>query len=333
MAERSPALVPPGAVGAAEARALAERALVCRRDDAAVLKLTGTGRVACLQGLVTCDVVKPGDGSHLFGALLTNKGMIVAPLWISRLADAIWIELPAEVAPAVREVFARSLPPRLCRCEDLTPTSAAVGVYGPRAAAALTRVLGATPPAGAAAVPYASAVAIVARSAARGLDGWDVLLPVALVRVFTDDLASSGTEPGTSAVLETARILGGIPRLGLEIDERTLPQEVRFEELGAISYTKGCYLGQETVARIHFRGHPNRRLVTLALEAEPAAPPIELLREERSAGRLTSAAWSERDRRWIGLAVVRRDVAAGTALALQGGGAATVLGDGAPGEA
>jgi len=333
VAEHSPAFIPPGAVGPAEARALAERALACRREDAAVLKLTGTGRVACLQGLVTCDVVKPGDGSHLFGALLTSKGMIVAPLWISRLADAIWIELPADVAPAVREVFARSLPPRLCRCEDLTPTSAAVGVYGPRAAAALSRVLGVTPPAGAAAVPYASGVAIVARSVARGLDGWDVLLPVALVRVFTDDLASSGTEPGTSALLETARILAGIPRLGLEIDERTLPQEVRFEELGAISYTKGCYLGQETVARIHFRGHPNRRMVTLALEAAPAAPPIELMRGERSAGRLTSAAWSERDRRWIALAVVRRDIAAGTELTLQGGGGASVLGEAAPGEA
>ena len=330
MAEHTPAFVPPGAVGAAQTRALAERALACRREDAAVLKLTGTGRVACLQGLVTCDVVKPGEGSHIFGALLTNKGMIVAPLWISRLADAIWIELPAAGAPAVREVLARSLPPRLCRYEDLTPTSAAVGVCGPRAAAALSRVLGGTPPAGAAAVPYASGIAIVARSVARGLEGWDVLLPVALVRAFTDDLASSGVEPGTPALLETARILAGVPRLGVEIDDRTLPQEVGLEELGAISYTKGCYLGQETVARIHFRGHPNRRLVRLALGAEPAAPPLELLRGERSAGRLTSAAWSERDRRWIALAVVRRDVGAGTELAIQGGGEATVLGDPSP---
>lgn len=325
MADHTPGFVPPGAVSAAERRALADGAVASRLEHAAVLKLTGTGRVACLQGLVTCDVAKAGDGSHLFGALLTSKGMIVSPLWISRLADAIWIELPVAGAPAVRETLARSLPPRLCRCEDLTPTTASVGIYGPRAAVVLGRVLGGTPPALAAAVPYASGEAIVARSTARGLDGWEVLVGVALVRAFTDDLATCGAESGSSALLETARILAGVPRLGLEIDERTLPQEVRLEELGAISYTKGCYLGQETVARIHFRGHPNRRLVRLVLDREPGPPPLELTRSERSVGRLTSAAWSEPERTWMALALVRRDLEAGTEVAVQGSGTGTVL--------
>ena len=319
-------LVPPHAIAPDEWRSLASDALACRREDAAVLKVTGSGRVACLQGLVTCDIVKAGDGSRVFGALLTGKGMIVAPLWIARLADAIWLELPADGLAAVRDVLTRSLPPRLCRYEDLTPVTASVGVYGPRAADVLTRVLGEAP-CDAAAIAYASGTAVLARSVARGLSGWDVLMPVALLRAFTDDLASNGARAGSAALLESARILGGIPRLGAEIDERTLPQEVRLEELGAISYTKGCYLGQETVARVHFRGHPNRRLASLALEGPPAPPPLDLALDGKPVGRLTSAAWSEADQRWNALAVLRRDLSDGTVLALPGNARATIQPD------
>ena len=113
-------LVPKGAVPAEQHRALALAAVAVTREGLARFRLTGTGRVACLQGLVTCDVEEPGDGAHLFGALLTPKGAIVAPLWIIRLGDAIALELPAAAAEATRPVLARSLPPRLCRAEEIT---------------------------------------------------------------------------------------------------------------------------------------------------------------------------------------------------------------------
>ena len=74
----------------------------------------------------------------------------------------------------------------------------------------------------------------------------------------------AGATGGTSEDREAARILAGWPRLGAEIEERTLPQEVRYDEIGGVSYTKGCYTGQETVARLHFRGHTNRELRGLA---------------------------------------------------------------------
>ncbi len=317
--------VPQGAAAPEEWRALESGAVVVRRDDSAALRLTGTGRVACLQGLVTCDVVKPGDGTRLFGALLTNKGMIIAPLWIARLEDQIVIELPAEAAPAVMDILVRSLPPRLCRAEDISPTHAAIGVYGARADEVLGRVLGQVPSAGGAALAsWANGSAVVAASVARGAAGWDVVLPVALARAFADDLLANGAVSGGAALFEVCRIEAGIPRLGAEIDDRTLPQEVRCEELGAISYTKGCYLGQETVARIHFRGHANRRLAALALDRAPPRAPLALLQDGRGVGRLTSAAWSNTVDAWIGLGVVRREIEDGASLQLDAGGEATV---------
>src|SRR6185369_13808882 len=90
------------------------------------------------------------------------------------------------------------------------------------------------------------------------------------LEAFTARLARAGAAEGTEDDLHAARVLAGWPRLGREIDERTLPQEVRYDEIGGVSYTKGCYVGQETVARLHFRGHTNRELRGLAWNgAEP----------------------------------------------------------------
>lgn len=319
-------LVGPEAVPEPDTTALESGVLVLTREGEARFRLTGSGRVACLQGLVTCDVVKPGDGARMFGALLTNKGMIVAPLWISRLADAILLELPDSAAPALREVFLKSLPPRLCRSEEVTGTTMALGLYGPRAAEVLASVLGPFP-AGAGEVAYASGRVALAPAFVRGVPGFDLVVGSGLARALTDDILTQGARAGSPAALERARILAGIPRLGAEIDERTLPQEVRYDDLGALSYTKGCYLGQETVARLHFRGHPNRRLAGLALESSPAAVPRELRQAERPVGRLTSAAWMADLGRWFALGVVRHELEAGAELTMGDGATATVLAD------
>ena len=275
---------------------------------------------------MTCDVAQPGDGSHVFGALLDTKGMIVAPLWITRLADALLVEVPAAAGAAVTATFARSLPPRLCRWDDVTSASATVGVYGPAAATCLAAAFAGELPADgrAAELRRDGTAATVARVTARGVDGFDCVVPLEGAAAFTARLIEAGAVAASPALLEERRILAGFPRLGAEIDEKTLPQEVRLDELGGVSYTKGCYLGQETVARIHFRGHANRYLAGLALEREPAALPAELSQDGRSAGRLTSACWWPPGGTWVGLAVLRRSVAPGSVVGLPDGAEATV---------
>ncbi len=318
--------VPRGAVPAEQHRALALAAVALVRERLVRFRLTGTGRVACVQGLLTCDVEGPGDGSHLFGALLTPKGAIVAPLWVTRLGEAVALEVPAEAADPVRQALARSLPPRLCRAEEVSDVTASAGIYGPRAAELLAAASGAPVPAPgrAAQIAIAEREVVAAGVAARGLEGFDLVVagdPLPMLAA----LRARGAAPGGAALLEERRILAGFPRLGAEIDERTIPQEVGFDELGGVSYTKGCYLGQETVARVHFRGHANRRLAVLALGGAPPPPlPFEFRDGERVLGRLTSAAWSSEASQYLGLAVLRREVQTGATLALPGGSPAVV---------
>jgi folate-binding protein YgfZ len=138
-------------------------------------------------------------------------------------------------------------------------------------------------------------------------------------------LRARGATLAGPALLEARRIHAGHPRDGAEVDERTLPQEVRLDELGGVSFAKGCYVGQETVARLHFRGHANRRLMGLALgDVPPASLPVDVSDAARPLGRLTSVAWSEDHGQYLGLAVLRRDVAPDTTVVLAGGATAGV---------
>jgi folate-binding protein YgfZ len=289
-------------VGREEWEALERGTVVHVREAEARFAVTGPGAEKCLQGLVTCDVEKAPDGSLLFGALLTAKGMIVSPLWIARLArDSFSVWAPQEAAAEVAEALHRFLPPRLCRWKDVTAATLGIGCYGPRA--------GVDP------APFEGALPAVARGA-RGLDGH---LPRDAAYRYVADALRAGAVRASDALMETCRILAGIPRLDLEIDEKTLPQEVRLDELGAVSFTKGCYLGQETVARLHFRGHANRRMAALGLEREPRRTPQALTLGDQPAGRLTSAAWAEDAERYVGLAMVRREVGDGAEVRLEDG--------------
>ena len=299
------------AVTAEQWRALEEGEVVVRRSDEAWFRLTGPGRVDCVQGLVTCDVVKPGNDSHSFGALLTGKGMIVTTLRVTRLADQILLSCPLAARATVSEVLQRSLPPRLCRYEDVTESLATIGYYGAMVPQRPT-ASGAAPAAGRIArVEALDQLAFVAGAVARGAPGIEVvMLPGA------DGIVPGWKRPAVpgDTALEACRIFAGIPALGAEIDDKTLPQEVRFDELGAVSYTKGCYLGQETVARVHFRGHPNRKLALLVFDEEPPDPPAELHHEEKAVGRLTSAAWSPELDAWAGQALIRREIEDGATV-------------------
>lgn len=293
--------VPRDAVSDAEWRAIAEGAVVHQRAGVARYQLSGGGSVACLQGLVTSDIAKVPDHSRTFGALLTAKGMIVAPLWIERSDASLFvIETPVASAAALEAVFAKSLPPRLCAWTNISDATTGIGLYGPRAGADI--------------LPFPSAKPAVVR----GAPGFDGDLDNDEANLVAEALIDNGAVIASHALLESCRILAGIPALGAEIDERTLPQEVRLEELGAISYTKGCYLGQETVARLHFRGRANRRLAALVLDAEPAELPADVISGDKVVGRLTSACWSTELDRWFGQAVLRREVEADTVVRVAG---------------
>jgi folate-binding protein YgfZ len=278
--------------------------------------------VACIQGIVTNDVEKPGDGSLTYAAVLTPKGMIRTDLWIWRVAERVRLVAPREARDGLTEVLQRTLPPRLARFQDRTDSATVFCLVGPGAPAAATRAgfpvpeagrvsrLGDGEPSILVACPSGPGPFMAAICADH--DGPDV----------AGALQRHGALPVRPEVLDLARIMAGWPRLGAEMDDKTLPQEVRFDEIGGVSYSKGCYTGQETVARLHFRGHANRGLMGLTWDGQPDQARSEVSQEGKALGVVTSLAWLSTRQQWIGLAKVRREL--DRARAVEAAGAAAL---------
>lgn len=295
---------------AAEATALRTRALVAPAAWS-VLRVQGPGALTCLQGLLTNDLDAPGDGSVVYGALLTPKGMIVVDAWVLRLsANDFMLLLEASAREAVLDIFRRTLPPRLARVRDASDMLQVLRLYGPEALRALDR----------AGLPHGprpvSTIGdqLLARTPATAPFHALAVVPVADREVFTALLASVGIEAGSEAQAEAARIVAGWPRLGAEIGERTLPQEVRFDEIGGVSYSKGCYTGQETVARLHFRGHTNKELRGVLFEGHAFPGGGGITVDGKPVGELSS--WLGLPRRALALAQVRREIEPGSTIYL-----------------
>lgn len=289
-------------------------------DAAAIFRIEGPGALVCLQGLLTSDLASPGDQSLVYGALLTPKGMIVVDPWVLREQECFTLVLPRAARDTAAQLLQRVLPPRLARITDVTDAWSAAWLLGSCGLERLARASGCPLPAPGKVVP-------VAANAAR-LAGGLPTSPFSALLVGPSSevehlLGRGGVERGTEATLAAARVLAGWPTLGREIDERTLPQEVRYDELGAVSYVKGCYTGQETVARVHFRGHVNRTLRGLRLAGAEPLGERTLKTEGRDAGSVRTALLLEDH--ILALATVRREIEDSATL-LVGGREATVIG-------
>jgi tRNA-modifying protein YgfZ len=292
--------------------------------EPAVFRVQGPGALTCLQGLLTNDLVKPGDNSLVYGALLTPKGAVVVDFWVLRQPEAMTLIAPRHGHEASLDLFRRQLPPRLARVTDLTgesrvawllgsrgfQTLAASGIGIPEASGRVASVGGEVSPVALALAPEAAPFVALAVGAEPA---------VAALRAR---LISAGALAGEERDLHAARILYGWPALGAEIDERTLPQEVRYDQIGGVSYTKGCYTGQETVARLHFRGHTNRELRGLRWASPTPLHSRSIHKGEREVGSVRSTLSLED--RAIGLGLIRREVVVGEEL-VAGGQPATVV--------
>lgn len=290
------------------------------RTSPAIFEVTGSGALTCLQGLLTNDLAAPGEKSLVYGALLTPKGAIVVDYWVLRLSDRFFLIAEPAGHDASLDLFRRSLPPRLARVQDRTGEMEVVWLYGQETGPALERAGLKFPDTGKVTVTEELSLARPQTQAPfRAL----IAGPSAQLDRLGESLVAAGVAEGSAEDRDAADVLAGWPRLGAEIEERTLVQEVRYDEIGGVSYTKGCYTGQETVARLHFRGHTNRELKGLVWEnaARPDGPPV-LDQEGKDLGAVSSVlATSDRT---IGLGVMRRTLEPG-AQVIAGGAPATVV--------
>ncbi|MCU0622397.1 MAG: hypothetical protein MUF53_00890 [Gemmatimonadaceae bacterium] len=293
--------------------------------------IEGAQAAAMLTGLVTNDVLALTPGTGQYAAAPTPKGKVLADLRILCVGEGrLLIDVPPRAAAGWRAMIAKFLPPRLAKHRDAGSELGCWGVYGPlaaRVAADATGIAGdallALPPYGHLAFGDGGAFQVVMRSVDLGTDreGFDLFGPPAALDAARERSRAAAQVPdvthgpwpiGDDATFHVARIEAGRPEWGLDMDDGTIPQEANFDDLRAISYTKGCYTGQETIARVHFRGHVNRHLRSLASDA-PMPSGATLHDGEREVGDIRSSAQSPR-RGAIALAMVRREVPVGGSL-------------------
>jgi len=224
----------------------------------------------------------------------------------------------------VRATLERYLISEDAELSDATPSFGQLSVVGPEAEALTTRVLGLGAPAGNALRPFdAGGVTGWALSQGLLLPGVDLLVPLEALGAVFDRLLQGGATPVGFTALEVLRVERGTPRFGADMDEKTIPLEANLQR--AIHYQKGCYIGQEVIARATFRGHVNRHLVGLRFAGPAPAIRTELFTGDRRVGWVTSVVESPR-LGTIGLGYAHRDVdQPGTELVLAGGTARATI--------
>ncbi len=292
----------------AQYRQLREECGLLDRSERGKLLIGGPDGAEYLQGQLTNDVEALAPGEGQYAALLDRKGHMQADMRVMRLgAEEIWVDTEAEALPAARRHLEMYSIGRDVTVTDVGGERAILSLIGPRSPEV----------AGTATLPEHAceeiAVGGVGCVAAGTREGIDLIVAAAEAERLRGHLLEAGAVAVSAAAAEILRIEAGVPRFGAEMGTGTMPAEAGIVE-DTVSFTKGCYIGQETVARLHYKGKPNRHLRGLRLSA-PAEPGAALRLGEKEVGRLGGTAVSPALGP-IGLAILRREAEPGAELAV-----------------
>lgn len=289
-----------------------EGAVLHERQDRGRVRLRGGDRLSYLQGLLTNDVAGLRAGEGCYAALLTPQGRMISDMRVHETGDAVLLDLPAIAAARVAAHLDTFIFSEDAEVEDVTSRIAHVTVIGPRAADVIGFSLS---PFANRRVPVAGVEVLAAGSDETAVPSVDLFVDAAAKATVTTALAAAGVPPVDAAIFEILRIEAGTPRFGADMDEDTIPLEAGIEDR-AISFTKGCYVGQEVIIRVMHRGGGRvaRKLVGLAFAAgsKIPAPGARVASGDRQVGAVTSATFSPTLGHPIALAYVHRDFTAPT---------------------
>ncbi|HEV2762272.1 MAG TPA: aminomethyltransferase family protein [Pyrinomonadaceae bacterium] len=292
-----------------------------RGGGAGVIDLSSRGRVRVeggeavmfLNGMVTNDVKALAEGSWVPCAFPNPQGRLIAHARVARLGDAFLIDTEPATREQVRKALERFTLAGDFRVQDLSEETAQLSVQGAGALATVGAVLGAEASeierGRALETEWRGAPVTLLRATHTGEDGFDLFVEAARGAELWDALTDAGARPFGFGALEVLRVEAGVPRFGVDVTESNVVLEAG--QTGAVSFTKGCYVGQEIIARIHWRGHVAKQLAGLVFEdegAEPAAPGSKIFSAEgKEAGRVTSSVYSPRAGRAVALGIVKYD--------------------------
>jgi tRNA-modifying protein YgfZ len=294
---------------AADYRAVTEACGLADRSERGKLALSGADAKAFLQGQVSNDVEALTPGSGCYAAFLTPKGKMLGDLRILDAGDELLLDTERASLQALFNMIRRFSIGYDVELHKRTLERGLLSLVGPDTAAVLGGgVFGLS--------EHAHTEIELGGRKARAIRtdlGADLLCDAADTAELADALEQAGAVPVSLDAVECLRIEHGRPRYGVDLDDTVIPQEADLNAR-AVSFTKGCYVGQETVARLHYRGKPNRHLRGLVCE-RPVRTGDELHFEDRAVGRVGSAAVSPRFGA-IALALVRREAPVGAPVSV-----------------
>jgi folate-binding protein YgfZ len=295
------------------------------RSERGKLAVTGDEGADFLNGLLSNDILAVEAGSGCAAALLDHKGKMLAELRVIRSpppSEELWLDCERACLQALFDGLRRHAIGYAAELHKRTLQQGLISLAGPRSGEIMAAATGAPGPEGdEGAGEHANrwieiggeAVLLIATDV-----GLDLVCDAGATERVRSALLGAGAEPVEEAALECLRVERGRPRYGIDIDASTIPQEAGLNAR-VVSFEKGCYVGQETVARLHYRGRPNRHLRGLRLSA-PKPTGAELRLGERVVGQLGTVAVSPLFGP-IALALVRREAEPGDDLAVAGGDA------------
>jgi folate-binding protein YgfZ len=306
---------------AAEYEALRRRAIVVNRSHRGRMRFTGAKAADVLTGLLTNDIGALQSGQGCYAAALSAKGKVVSDLRVIRTENDFLTDASPRSRDGWSGIVKKYVNPRLSKYTDESASLLSLGVYGVQARHVVEQMTGIGASALGIMLEYAHVTlvrdghtVIVMRSPDLVVEGFDFFVPAAGFESLWAAAVHAHATPAGLGAWDIARVEAGRPEWGVDMDDATIPQEAILETLDAISYTKGCYTGQEVVARIHFRGHVNRTLRGLRFTG--SLPPMKAGLFDpagKSVGEISSGVASPRLGA-IGLGMVRREFDTGATL-------------------
>ena len=300
-----------------------------RGGGAGLFDLSGRGRVEVsggeavqfLNGMLTNDVARLEEGAWMHAAFPNPQGRLVAAARVLRRGGSFLFDTEAATRERVLKHLERYMLAGDFRVRDLAEETSMLSVQGARAREIVSAALGEEAPNVARGrVSYAKfrgGEVTLLRATHTSEDGFDLFVSAPDATSLWQSLVEAGARPAGFDALEVLRVEAGLPRYGVDSSEANVVLEV-VDESESVSYTKGCYTGQEIIARIHWRGHVAKRLAGVIFDRDaepPADSSVRSCAEGREVGRITSVVFSPRLRRRVALAVIRYDsLALGTEL-------------------
>jgi len=273
------------------------------------LRVSGSEATMFLNGLITNDMKTLAENRWMPAAFPTVQGRLIGAVRVVRLKDAFVIDTDAESHEAVLKTVSRFTLAGDFHVKDLTTETALLSVQGKRAVEVVEKVLETSvsdlPRDGVLETNWQNTPVTIIRATHTAEDGFDILIDSAEGAQLRQALIDADAQTVSPDVFEVLRIEAGIARFGHDMDETNVVTETNLDD--AVSYTKGCYVGQEIIVRIKHRGHVAKKLTGLRFQTEKKIEPGTIIKSSdgKEIGKLTSTAFSPKLEATIGLGYVR----------------------------